>query len=96
MRRDFTAEAPGRKMVGDITYIPTWEGWVYLATVIDCHTKAVVGWAVDDKSCRSRARVLGRRRRYAELMRAIQVPVLLLHGEKDRHVPLAAARAAAA
>jgi putative transposase len=35
-------------MVGDITYIPTWEGWVYLATVIDCCTKAVVGWAMDD------------------------------------------------
>jgi putative transposase len=35
-------------MVGDITYIPTWEGWVYLATVIDCHTKAVIGWAMDD------------------------------------------------
>ena len=48
VRRDFTAQAPGEKMVGDITYIPTWEGWVYLATVIDCHTKAVVGWAVDD------------------------------------------------
>jgi transposase InsO family protein len=48
VRRDFTAEAPGRKMVGDITYIPTWEGWVYLATVIDCHTKAVIGWAMDD------------------------------------------------
>jgi len=48
VRRDFTADAPGRKMVGDITYIPTWEGWVYLATVIDCHTKAVVGWAIDD------------------------------------------------
>jgi putative transposase len=46
--RDFTAEAPGQKMVGDITYIPTWEGWLYLATVIDCHTKAVVGWAMDD------------------------------------------------
>ena len=46
--RDFTADAPGQKMVGDITYIPTWEGWVYLATVIDCHTKAVVGWAMDD------------------------------------------------
>ena len=26
-------------MVGDITYIPTWQGWVYLATVIDCYTK---------------------------------------------------------
>ena len=46
--RDFTAEAPGQKMVGDITYIPTWEGWLYLATVIDWHTKAVVGWATGD------------------------------------------------
>ncbi len=44
--RDFTAEAPGTKLVGDITYIPTWQGWVYLATVIDCHTKACVGWAM--------------------------------------------------
>ena len=35
-------------MVGDITYIETWEGWVFLATVIDCHTKAVIGWAMDD------------------------------------------------
>ena len=40
--------APGEKMVGDITYIPTWEGWLYLATVIDCYTKEVVGWATDD------------------------------------------------
>jgi transposase InsO family protein len=48
VQRDFTAEAPGQKMVGDITYIPTWEGWAYLATVIDCYTKAVVGWAVGD------------------------------------------------
>lgn len=45
--RDFTATAPGAKMVGDITYIPTREGWVFLATVIDCHTKAVIGWAMD-------------------------------------------------
>ena len=35
-------------MVGDVTYIPTWEGWLYLATVIDCHTKAVIGYAMDD------------------------------------------------
>jgi transposase InsO family protein len=46
--RDFTADAPGAKLVGDITYIPTWEGWLYLATVIDCHTKAVIGWAMAD------------------------------------------------
>ncbi|MEY9995882.1 putative transposase [Streptomyces sp. V4I8] len=48
VNRDFTADAPGKKMVGDITYIPTWEGWLFLATVIDCHTKAVIGWAMDD------------------------------------------------
>jgi transposase InsO family protein len=46
--RDFTAMVPGEKMVGDITYIPTWEGWLYLATVIDCATRKVVGWAMDD------------------------------------------------
>ena len=48
VNRDFTADVPGEKMVGDITYIPTWEGWLYLATVIDCHTKKVVGYAMDD------------------------------------------------
>jgi putative transposase len=46
--RDFTADRPGIKLVGDITYIRTWAGWLYLATVIDCHTKAVVGWAMAD------------------------------------------------
>lgn len=46
--RDFTADAPGEKLVGDITYIPTGEGWLYLATVIDCRTKEVIGYAMDD------------------------------------------------
>ena len=35
VQRDSTAAAPGEKMVGDITYIPTWQGWLYLATVIN-------------------------------------------------------------
>ncbi len=48
LERDFTATAPGTKLVGDITYVPTWEGWVYLATVIDCYSKKVIGWAMDD------------------------------------------------
>src|SRR5260370_39380466 len=48
VNRDFTAEMPGDKMVGDITYIPTWEGWVYLALVIDCATRMIIGWAMDD------------------------------------------------
>ena len=36
------------KFVGDITYIRTWQGWVYLATVIDCYSKMVVGFAMAD------------------------------------------------
>jgi putative transposase len=46
--RDFTAERPDQKMVADITYIPTWQGWLYLATVIDCATRKIVGRAMDD------------------------------------------------
>ncbi|MET9597429.1 IS3 family transposase [Streptomyces sp. NPDC006459] len=46
--RNFTADTPGEKLVGDITYIPTGEGWLYLATVIDCCTKEVIGYAMDD------------------------------------------------
>jgi putative transposase len=48
VNRDFGAEVPGQKMVGDITYIPTWEGWAFLATVIDCATRKVAGWAIGD------------------------------------------------
>jgi putative transposase len=48
VNRDFAAEKAGQKMVGDITYIPTWEGWLYLATVIDCATRKIIGWAMGD------------------------------------------------
>jgi putative transposase len=46
--RDFTAEAPGCKLVGDISYIRTWAGWLYLATVIDCFNREVIGYAMAD------------------------------------------------
>jgi putative transposase len=42
--RDFTADRPGIRLVGDITYLKTGEGWLYLATVIDLATRMVVGW----------------------------------------------------
>jgi len=48
VRRDFTATAPGTKLIGDITYVPTWQGWVYLATAIDCYSKKVIAYAMDD------------------------------------------------
>ena len=46
--RDFTAAHPNQRWCGDITYIKTWDGWAYLATVIDLHSRAVVGWAIAD------------------------------------------------
>ena len=48
VRRNFTASQPGVKWVGDITYIRTWEGFVYLATVPGCCTKKAVGYAMAD------------------------------------------------
>ncbi|MEU6657410.1 IS3 family transposase [Streptomyces sp. NPDC046900] len=46
--RDFTAAEPGTKLVGDITYLATIEGWWYLATVIDLATREVIGYAMAD------------------------------------------------
>lgn len=46
--RQFTADAPNRKWAGDITYIPTDEGWLYLAGVIDLCSRRIVGWSMAD------------------------------------------------
>ena len=46
--RDFTAATPGTRLVGDITYLKTGEGWLYLATVIDLATRMVTGWQLAD------------------------------------------------
>lgn len=46
--RDFTAPAPGMRLVGDITFIPTEQGWLYLATWLDLATREVVGYAMAD------------------------------------------------
>jgi putative transposase len=46
MNRDFTASRPDEKYVGDITYIRTWEGWLYLAIILDVFSRRIVGWAM--------------------------------------------------
>ena len=45
--RDFTSPAPNCRWVGDITYIWTWAGWLYLAVVLDLFSRRVVGWAME-------------------------------------------------
>lgn len=44
VRRDFTADHPDAVWLADFTYIRTWEGWGYLAVVLDVHTRRIVGW----------------------------------------------------
>ena len=48
VQRNFIAEAPDRLWVADITYLPTWEGFLYLAVVLDVFSRTVVGWAMAD------------------------------------------------
>ena len=45
LRRDFTAHAPGLRIAGDITCVPTGEGWVYLAVLLDLCNREIVRWA---------------------------------------------------
>ncbi len=46
VERDFSASGPDQLWVADITYIPTWTGWLYLAVVVDAWSRRVVGWAM--------------------------------------------------
>jgi len=48
LNREFSAEKPNQKWVADITYIPTGEGWLYLAGVLDLYSRKIVGWAMSD------------------------------------------------
>ena len=50
--RQFTATAANQAWVSDITYIPTWEGWLYLATVQDLFSRKIVGWSMNERMTR--------------------------------------------
>ena len=47
VKRNFTAAAPNQLWVADITYIPTWTGFLYLAVVLDAFSRKIVGWAME-------------------------------------------------
>ena len=46
LKQDFTADRPDRRWAGDITYVPTRQGWLYLAVVLDLYSRRVVGWSM--------------------------------------------------
>jgi transposase InsO family protein len=71
--RAFTASAADRLWIGDITFVPTGEGWLYLAVLLDAHSRRVVGWAMADHlraelAADALAMALGRRRPAAGLV----------------------------
>ena len=48
VKRNFTADGPNQLWVADISYVWTWEGFIYLAVIVDVFSRRVVGWAIDD------------------------------------------------
>lgn len=67
LQQNFSADAPNQKWVGDITYLWTAEGWLYLAVVIDLYSRLVVGWAMAERmtadlACNALQMALWRRR----------------------------------
>ena len=55
LNRDFQAEGPNQKWAGDISYVWTREGWLYLAVILDLHSRRVIGWAVSNRMKRDLA-----------------------------------------
>lgn len=49
LERDFETSAPNRAWVGDITYVPARDGWLYLAVLLDLFSRRIVGWAMSDR-----------------------------------------------
>jgi putative transposase len=73
LNRDFTAPEPNKKWVSDITYIPTAQGWLYLAVILDLYSRIVVGWSMsascdEDLVGRALDMALARRRPKAGLL----------------------------
>ncbi len=48
LKRDFVADAPNQKWLADLTYVPTDEGWLFVALVLDLFARKIVGWAMSD------------------------------------------------
>ena len=78
LARQFGASQPNRKWVGDVTFIGTREGWLYLAVIIDLHSRKVVGWSMGERLTTELAQ---RAMRYA-IEERLPKPGLLAHSDR--------------
>lgn len=97
LQRQFTATHPNTAWVTDITYIRTWQGWLYLAVVMDLFSRRIVGWAA--KPTIHRELVLDavlmavrRRRPRGKLIHLIRAPSLAATRGDDSAGPIASSR----
>jgi transposase InsO family protein len=79
LARDFTAEAPNCKWLADITYVPTEEGWLYLAAVLDCYSRKIVGWSMKDHL---ETDLAGEALKMALVQRPVQAGKLVHHSDR--------------
>jgi transposase InsO family protein len=87
--RQFTPTAPNQAWVSDITYVPTGEGWLYLATVMDLASRRIVGWAMSPRIDRA---LVGEALRDA-LQRRRPAPGLVHHSDRGSQYASAAYQA---
>jgi putative transposase len=78
LEREFTAQQPDERWVSDITFIPTREGWLYLAVIIDLYSRAVIGWAMHK---RMKTELVTDALMMALMRRKVRSP-LLLHSDQ--------------
>ncbi len=78
LAQQFTVNRPNQRWVSDITFIPTREGWLYLAVIIDLYSRAVIGWAMDQ---RMKATLVTDALKMALMRRKVRSP-LLLHSDQ--------------
>lgn len=76
--RKFTVDAPDQVWVSDITYIRTWEGWLYLAIIVDLYSRMVVGWSMGSRA--KRGIVLDAL--LAAIMRRQPEPGVIIHSDQ--------------
>lgn len=91
--RRFDQGRPDAVWVGDVTYIRTWQGWLYLATVIDAHSRRVIGWALAEHM---RATLVVDAPTMAVVQRGRPVTGVIFHSDRGTQYTSAAFRRAAA